>query len=148
MQNEQSVLGLNSVFMLLCNDWTAWTAHTRGKNGIMGWGMGWGGWRSRGHRLIRVQLKMTLCAGEVYITLKAHTTLSVNFAQCSGVYRKEKEQKKRENEWEECDMNTSCMWKYCLRRVIFKVDASGLCGYMNLCWVCSSLMMFALKAVQ
>ncbi len=38
---------------------------------------------------------MTLCAGEFYMTLKTHTTLSVNFAQHCGVYGKEKEQKKR-----------------------------------------------------
>lgn len=152
--------------MHLCNDWTAWTAQTRGKKDLWvvvewggdGGGRGRGGWR--GHRLIPVQLKMTLWAGEVYMTLKAHTTLSVNFAQEGSLWKSEGAEKKRQwmREWmnvclSEKERNVknsiivaceSIVWTM----LIFKGEATGLGGHMNLCWVCSSLVMFALKAVQ
>lgn len=149
--------------MHLCNDWTAWTAQTRGKKKTYGleWnGVEMGGGGSWGHRLIPVQLKMTLWASEVYMTLKAHTTLSVNFAQEVSLWKSEGAEKKRQwmREWMNVCMSEkernvknstivaceSIVWTM----LIFKGEVSGLGGYMNLCWVCSSLVMFALKAVQ
>lgn len=93
--------------------------------------------------LIAVQLKMALCAGEVNMTLKAHTALSVNFALHSGAAFMERRRSRRKDKniasmcmrEKERDTNNSCTRKVlsALSRVIFRVAGNGLGGYRNLC---------------